>query len=282
MSKKSVLYIVATPIGNLGDISVRAQQVLNEVDEVWAEDTRHSRRLMTHLGLAPKLVACHEYNERASVERLIEKLTAGSAIALISDAGTPLVSDPGYRLVRACHQHGFAVRPIPGACAMIAALSVSGVPTDRFCFEGFLPGKARARDERLRQLCGEPRTLIFYESSHRICASLESMCRALGASRQVAMARELTKLHETVMQASLQDLVEVLKRDAWQKRGEFVLCVAGARTSDNRSPYELRRVLSLLLPQMSLKSAANTAAAIVGVSRKQSYTLALVMRDGQV
>ena len=273
--EKGVLYIVATPIGNLGDISARAGAVLGAVSEVWAEDTRHSRRLFQHLGISPQVLACHDHNESERVGKLMEKLHAGDSIALICDAGTPLISDPGYRLVSACRQQGFQVQPVPGASALIAALSISGLATDRFAFEGFLPSKGSARSDRLRHLRDEKRTLIFYESSHRILASLLAMREHFGADRTAVVARELTKLHETVIADTLDQLCKRVADDSNQQKGEFVVLVTGAKNDAVDTSAELNRVLKLLLPEMSVRRAAAIAAKITGTARNRAYRAAL-------
>lgn len=273
--EKSVLYIVATPIGNLGDISARAGAVLGAVSEVWAEDTRHSAKLFQHLGISPRVLACHDHNESGRVGKLLEKLHAGDSIALICDAGTPLISDPGYRLVSACRERGFQVRSVPGASALIAALSISGLATDRFAFEGFLPNKAAARSDRLQQLRDENRTLIFYESSHRIVASLTAMREHFGGDRAAVVARELTKLHETVIAETLDQLCKSVARDGNQQKGEFVVLIAGAEKDAVDTSAELNRVLKLLLPEMSTRRAAAIAAKITGAARNCAYRAAL-------
>ena len=275
MLENGTLYIVATPIGNLGDITVRARTVLAEVVEVWVEDTRHSRKLFQHLGIAPRVFACHDHNESQCVARLLEKLRAGLSIALISDAGTPLISDPGYRLVSACREHNLPVRPVPGASALIAALSVGGLATDRFVFEGFLPSKVSARNDCLQRLRSEVRTLVFYESSHRIVASLSAMCIGFGADRRAVVARELTKLHETVIVDTLDRVCEYLAGDSVLRRGEFVVLIDGARQVQDNTDDELYRILGILLPEMSAKRAAVVATKITGIARNQAYRAAL-------
>ena len=251
-----------------------ARVVLAGVDEVWAEDTRHSKRLFQHLGISPRTVSCHDHNESERVGMLLERLEKGDSVALISDAGTPLISDPGYRLVSACRENGFQVSPIPGVSALVAGLSVSGLPTDRFTFEGFLPSKAGARNEVLLKLAGETRTMIFYESSHRIKACLQSMCSCFGSDRAATLARELTKLHETVFTASLGEILERVLSDSQQQKGEFVIMLAGAEVERGNLLGELDRVLNLLLPEMSAKRAATIAAEITGAKRNQAYKAA--------
>lgn len=277
-SGSGCLYVVATPIGNLRDITARAVAVLTEVDLVAAEDTRHTRRLLQHLGIATPLQAVHEHNEDAAVAQLLPRLRAGQRIALVSDAGTPLISDPGFPLVRACRQAGVAVQPVPGASALIAALSVAGLPTDRFRFEGFLPRKAAARRQFLETLLHETATLVFYESSHRISAALSDLCVVLGNERLAVLARELTKLHETVLSGPLSELVARVAADENQRKGEFVLMLAGAAAAASDSDVELDRTLGVLLAELPVKQAADLAARLVGVNRNQAYRRALALR----
>ena len=266
------LWVVATPIGNLDDLSKRAADVLCRVDLIAAEDTRHSGSLLARVGSRAQAVALHEHNERDQVERLIEGLRQGGDVALISDAGTPLISDPGFRLVRAAREAGLTVSPVPGPCAAIAALSVAGLPSDRFVFEGFLAAKAAARRERLGQLVAESRTLIFYESSHRIVAALQDMMSVFGEQRVVVVARELTKIFETVISGPFVDVVRKVQADANQQRGEFVVLVAGASGEEaDATLAEGRRVFALLCEEMAPARAARMAAAITGAPRKQLY-----------
>ncbi|MBB5014540.1 16S rRNA (cytidine(1402)-2'-O)-methyltransferase [Rehaibacterium terrae] len=269
--RAGTLYVVATPIGNLGDITQRALEVLRGVDAVCAEDTRHSRQLLAHYGIERPLVALHEHNEAELAERVVARLQAGEALALVSDAGTPLVSDPGFRLVRAARAAGVAVSPIPGACAAIAALSVAGLPSDRFCFEGFLPAKAAARRERLARLAGEPRTLVFYESAHRIEESLADFVAAFGGERRAVLARELTKLFETMLDGSLQSLLERVQHDANQRKGEFVLLVEGIGEDADARLIEGRRLYAKLAEHLPPSQAARLAADISGAPRKALY-----------
>jgi len=266
------LWIVATPIGNLDDLSTRARDTLRRVDLIAAEDTRHSAPLLAAAGSRARMLALHEHNERDQSAQVIEHLRGGSDVALISDAGTPLISDPGYRLVRAARAAGFEVSPIPGPCAAIAALSVAGLASDRFVFEGFLPAKASARREHLQTLVAESRTLIFYESSHRIVESLADAITVFGGAREAVLARELTKLFETVIAAPLAQIATRVGADANQQRGEFVLLVAGA--ADEAADAQLaegRRVFALLREELAPARAAKLAAAITGAPRKQLY-----------
>ena len=268
------LWVVATPIGNLDDLSARAAEILREVPLVAAEDTRHSAPLLARIGSRARTVALHEHNEREQAARLVESLQQGSDIALISDAGTPLVSDPGFRLVRAAREAGILVSPVPGPCAAIAALSVAGLPSDRFVFEGFLAAKTSARRERLGALVAESRTLIFYESGHRIVGALKDMREVFGAQREGVVARELTKIFETVLDAPLGELVERVEADANQQRGEFVVLVAGASgEAADATLAEGRRVFALLCEEMSPAHAARMAARITGAPRKQLYSV---------
>lgn len=265
------LWVVATPIGNLGDLSPRAQEILKKVALIAAEDTRHSAPLLARYGIATRLVALHEHNERDEAARLVALLQEGRELALISDAGTPLVSDPGFRLVRAARAAGIAVSPVPGPCAAIAALSVAGLPSDRFVFEGFLPAKAAARRDRLAELAGEARTLVFYESSHRVRGCLDDLVAAFGAERPGVLARELTKLFETVLDGDLGTLAARVAADPNQERGEFVLLVGGRPEQEDARLADGRRVFALLRDELPPARAAKLAAAITGASRKDLY-----------
>ena len=271
------LYVVATPIGNLDDISARALKVLREVSLIAAEDTRHSLRLMQHFGIATPLGACHEHNERDEGNRFIQRLLAGEDVALISDAGTPLISDPGYHLVRQARAAGVKVVPVPGACALIAALSAAGLPSDRFIFEGFLPAKAVGRRSRLEAVKEEPRTLIFYEAPHRILECLQDMESVFGPDRPALLARELTKTFETLKGLPLEALRAFVEGDSNQQRGECVVLVAGwaAPETEDAVGSEAMRVLDLLLKEMPLKRAAALAAEITGVRKNVLYQAAL-------
>ena len=271
------LYVVATPIGNLDDISTRALTILRSVALIAAEDTRHSARLMQHFGICTPLAACHEHNERDQGGRFLARLLAGDDVALISDAGTPLISDPGYHLVRQARAAGIAVVPVPGACALIAALSAAGLPSDRFIFEGFLPAKAAGRRARLEQVKEEPRTLIFYEAPHRILECLQDMQSVFGDERPALLARELTKTFETLKGMPLAELAGWVAADSNQQRGECVVLVAGwqAPEGDEAVSAEAMRVLNLLLAEMPLKRAAALAAEITGVRKNLLYQVAL-------
>ena len=282
MNASGTLYVVATPIGNLDDISARALRVLREVALIAAEDTRHSARLLQHFGIATPLVACHEHNEREQGSRLVQRLLAGEDLALVSDAGTPLISDPGYHLVRNARAAGVRVVPVPGACALIAALSASGLPSDRFVFEGFLPARSGARRQRLQALVEESRTLIFYEAPHRLLESLGDMRELLGGERPAVLARELTKTFETIKGAPLAELHDWVAADANQQRGECVLLVEGWQAPEGEAALsaEALRVLDLLLTELPLKRAAALAAEITGVRKNLLYQEALVRQKG--
>ena len=273
----SGLYVVATPIGNLDDISPRAIQVLSSVDIIAAEDTRHSKKLVQHYGINTRLLALHEHNERSQVPVLVESLQQGRRIALITDAGTPLVSDPGFRLVRAAHENNIRVSPIPGPCAAIAALSVSGLACDRFSFEGFLSAKTEARLKQLVALAGETRTMIFYEAPHRILETLNAMVDTFGGRRPGVLAREISKTFETIKKSDLSGLLDWVQSDANQQRGEIVLLVEGRPKRDVRDlDDESRRIMDILLAQeLSKKQAAQIASNITGVTKKRLYQYSL-------
>ena len=273
-----VLYVVATPIGNLGDWSARAQEVLAAVDVIAAEDTRHSRPLLQHFGINTPLVALHAHNENERVDELIQRLLGGQTLALISDAGTPLVSDPGFPLVRAALQAGVRVSPIPGASAVMAALSACGLPSDRFVFEGFLPARASARRARLEVLKSESRTLIFFEAPHRLLESLRDMAQVMGAAREAALARELTKTFETIRMAALGELVAWVDADKDQQRGESVVLVRGHELEDAPEQTGVSAAVlldSLLKHGVSVKTAAAIAEEVLGGRKKAHYQYAL-------
>ncbi len=282
-STMGTLYVVATPIGNLDDMSARALKVLADVALIAAEDTRHSVRLLQHFGIDTPLAACHEHNERDEGGRFITKLLAGEDVALVSDAGTPLISDPGYHLVRQARAAGVSVVPVPGACALIAALSAAGLPSDRFIFEGFLPAKAAGRRARLEQVKEEPRTLIFYEAPHRILECLEDMEQVFGGERPALLARELTKTFETLKGLPLAELRAFVASDSNQQRGECVVLVGGwsAPEGEEAISAEAQRVLDLLLAELPLKRAAALAAEITGVRKNLLYQVALEKQKAQ-
>lgn len=269
--KKGALYVVATPIGNLADLSPRARDVLAQADLICAEDTRHTRNMLHAIGLDRPLLALHEHNESERVQQILGRLQSGESLALVSDAGTPLISDPGYRLVRGLREAGITVSPVPGPCAAIAALSVAGIASDRFCFEGFLPHKASARRERLQSLAREPRTLVFYESAHRIEESLADMIGAFGAQRDAVLAREISKLFETVLDGELRAIAEKVALDPNQRKGEFVLIIAGAPEDENAALAEGRRLYAKLAEVMKPSQAAKLAAELSGAPRKALY-----------
>ncbi|MBN7138645.1 16S rRNA (cytidine(1402)-2'-O)-methyltransferase [Lysobacter enzymogenes] len=271
MQTPGTLHIVATPIGNLGDLTPRALETLRTVAAICAEDTRHTRQLLSHFGLERPLLALHQHNEEQQAAQLVARLQAGDSLALVSDAGTPLVSDPGYRLVRAARAAGIKVSPVPGACAAIAALSVAGVASDRFAFEGFLPAKASARRERLARLAAEPRTLLFYESAHRIEETLDDMAAAFGGARGAVLARELTKLFETVLDGPLDALAAQVKADPNQRKGEFVLIVEGAGDDADAKVIEGKRLYAKLSEHLPPSTAAKLAAELSGAPRKALY-----------
>ncbi|WP_276921038.1 16S rRNA (cytidine(1402)-2'-O)-methyltransferase [Frischella perrara] len=274
--KPSTLYIVATPIGNLGDITLRAIETLKNVDLIAAEDTRHSGLLLQHFAIEGRLYPLHDHNEQQKTEALIEKLKSGLSIALISDAGTPLINDPGYHLVKACYRNQITVVPVPGACAAITALSVSGLPTDRFCYEGFLPAKSKARIDLLTQLKQEPRTVVFYESTHRILDSLQDMLDVYGPEKIVVLAKELTKSWETIIHSPLKDLIEWLKADDNRRKGEFVLIVEGYdKVNEQEIDPDAIKLLNRLQQEIPLKKAAGIVAEIYGLKKNQLYQLGL-------
>src|SRR6187549_397698 len=265
------LYVVGTPIGNVDDLSARARDVLAKADVIAAEDTRHTRGLLSRIGVESKLIAYHEHNETERVPQLLEDLARGKSVALVSDAGTPLISDPGWRLVHAARAAGIAVVPIPGPCAAVAALSVAGLPTDHFVVEGFLPRRDSARAERLESLKHEPRTIVLYEAVHRIAATLSALCDTFGGERRAAIARELTKTHEQVVTSTLAELAASLDSTI-PLLGEFVIVVAGA-TAVAPDDAEARRVYELLVTELAPDKALKLTAAVTGLSRNALYRL---------
>jgi len=273
------LYIVATPIGHLEDISARALDTLRKVDLIAAEDTRHAARLLSAYQIDTPVTACHDHNESFKLTQLLQKLQHGKSIALISDAGTPLISDPGYRLVRAAHEAGIRVIPIPGACAAIAALSASGLASDRFSFEGFLAAKSHARRQTLESLRSEARTLIFYEAPHRIIDSLQDMLEIFGATREVTFAREISKTFETIKKSTLGQLLDFVKNDPNQQKGEMVLVVAAANASEQLPEQDKTdALLQRLLQDLPLKTAAQLAADLTGLKKNELYQRALALK----
>jgi 16S rRNA (cytidine1402-2'-O)-methyltransferase len=275
---KGLLYIVATPIGNLSDISKRAIEVLSKVDLIACEDTRHSKPLLDHLGIDTPLMAVHEHNEQKRTEQLLKKLKQGQSIALISDAGTPLISDPGFYLVRELKAAGIEVSPIPGASALISALSASGLATDRFSFEGFLPAKSAARQKRLQAVQHESRTMVFYETPHRISDCINDCIAVFGEQRMACIAREITKKFETIISASLNDLKDYLAQDANHTRGEFVLIIEGQPAKISYEQQQADALLDTLEKYLPLSKAAAAVAEITGEKKKTIYQRALERR----
>ena len=272
-----ILYIVATPIGNLQDITLRALDTFAQVDLIAAEDTRHSGLLLSHYGIKKPFFALHDHNEQEKAHILVEKLKQGSHIALISDAGTPLISDPGFHLVRQCREAGIRVVPLPGACAAITALCASGIASDRFCFEGFLPAKSKARKDKLENIAEEDRTLIFYESTHRILDTLEDMQSVLGGERYIVLAREITKTWETITGNTIKNLREWLLEDPNRTKGEMVLIVEGKPKSDNNDEISPQAVkaLELIAEELPLKKAAAIVAELYGYKKNALYQFGL-------
>jgi 16S rRNA (cytidine1402-2'-O)-methyltransferase len=276
----ALLYIVATPIGNLADMVPRAVEVLQCADLVAAEDTRHSQRLFSHFNITSPLVAYHDHSDDQRTEQILSRLEAGQTVALISDAGTPLISDPGYRLVRLARERGVRVVPIPGPCAFVAALSAAGLPSDRFTFEGFLPAKPQARLKALEALAADSRTLVFYEAPHRVADTLDAMVEAFGPQREAVIARELSKAFETIYLAPLAELAAWVRADSNQQRGEIVLLVRGAeRGRQSELDGEAQRVMALLLAELPPRRAAALAAEITGVNKKVLYNWALEQKS---
>lgn len=278
---QAALYVVATPIGNRDDISTRAKEVLASVNVIAAEDTRHSRILLDSLEIKTPLIALHEHNERAASDAILKRIKQGEAIALISDAGTPLLSDPGYFLVRQAQEENITVIPIPGACAAIVALSAAGLPTDRFCFEGFLSAKSGPRKQTLEKLQHETRTLIFYEAPHRILDSLKAMQEVFGPQREAVIGRELTKKFETIRRAPLGELVPWVTADEMQQKGEFVVLVHGAAEQEmvSEKDQEALVILKVLCEELPVAQAARMVAAITGLKKNHVYDLALKIKS---
>jgi 16S rRNA (cytidine1402-2'-O)-methyltransferase len=277
-SQLGTLYVVATPIGNLDDLSKRAIDTLKQVQRILAEDTRRSQQLLTNFSIRGSLTSLHDHNERQRVEQVKAWLAQGDDLALISDAGTPLISDPGYVLVNQLRQDGFNVVPIPGPCAIITALSVAGLPTDRFCFEGFLHAKPSGRRKVLQAMSEESRTWVFYESSHRVLECLKDMNQVLGAERELVLARELTKRFETVISGTCEEVMAVLSSDSNQCRGEFVIMVKGLPEVTSAPPVSPELLLQELLPHVSTKTASQIAAKLTGLPKKELYQMALGLK----
>ena len=274
-NKPGVLYIVATPIGNLGDLSRRAGEILAAVDLILAEDTRHSRKLLTGMNIKTPVRAFHKDNETKATDQAIARLAAGAEVALVADAGTPLISDPGFKLVRQAHEKGITVSPIPGPAALIAALSASGIAPDRFLFEGFAPEKPVARRKRLQALTSESRTLIFYEAPHRITAFLDDAIAVFSGTREASIARELTKKFETIRRGELADLKAWIEQEPDQRRGEFVVVIAGNK---KKGASNLEAMLTVLLKSLPLKQSVQIAAELSGGNKNEIYKLALSLQ----
>lgn len=279
-STSGSLYVVATPIGNLDDFSQRAIQVLQNVDLILAEDTRQTGKLLQHYAIKTQARSYHQHNEAQLLDKHVALIQEGKSIALVSDAGTPLISDPGFPLVRAARQQCLQVVPIPGACAVVAALSVAGLPVSRFCFEGFLPAKNAARLQQLQQLKDETRTLVFYESTHRITACIDDMAEMFGVDRRAVIARELTKTFEQIHLDTFAGLKTWLLSSADHLKGEFVIIVDGAQ-ADHEDNSSARKLLGLLLPHVGVKQAAQITAEFSGSGRNQMYELALALKSEQ-
>jgi 16S rRNA (cytidine1402-2'-O)-methyltransferase len=275
----ATLYVVATPIGNAGDITLRAINVLSLVDAVACEDTRNTRHLLRRYGLSKELIAAHEHNEREAASRLIERLQAGHRIALVSDAGTPAVSDPGARIVDAVRAAGLRVMPLPGPSAVVTALSASGLVNDQFHFAGFLPSKAKQRDTALQRLTRLAATLVLYEAPHRIVETVEALLKTFGPARQIVFARELSKLFEEIHRCPLGEAPAWLAADANRQKGEFVILVEGATDAASDSDAEADRILAILLAECPLKQAAALAAEITGQKKNALYERALRMKE---
>ncbi|EGU61815.1 hypothetical protein VINI7043_28375 [Vibrio nigripulchritudo ATCC 27043] len=279
-SEISTLYIVPTPIGNLGDITQRAIEVLSSVDLIAAEDTRHTGKLLSHFNISTKTYALHDHNEQQKAQVLVDKLQQGLSIALVSDAGTPLISDPGYHLVNQCRQAGVKVVPLPGACAVVTALSAAGLPSDRFSFEGFLPPKSKGRKDKFLEIAKAERTCIFYESPHRIMDSLQDMLDILGPDREVVLARELTKTYETIQGMPLGELIPWIEEDDNRKKGEMVLLIHGFREqASDELPDEVTRTLTILTKELPLKKAAAMTAEIYNLKKNALYKWGLANLD---
>ena len=276
-----VLYIVATPIGNLEDISARTRRILAEVDLIAAEDTRHSKKLLNGLGIKKSMQPYHDFNEQDAAVQIVDSLKQGKRIALISDAGTPLINDPGYRLVSLAHEEGIQVVPVPGPAALICALSAGGLATDRFVFEGFAPEKRAARVKHFAKLQMETRTIIFYEAPHRIAAFMEDAASVFGDERLATLARELTKKFETIKRARISDLLNFLREDQQQQKGEFVVLIEGRQEETGIDDFEAKRILGVLLSHLGVKAAAAATADITGRRKNELYQLALEISDNK-
>ena len=278
-NQSGTLYVVATPIGNLADMVPRAVQTLQSVSVIACEDTRHSKKLLEHFSIDTPCIAYHDHTDQRSTNKILTRLGGGEDVALISDAGTPLISDPGYRLVAQARSQGVSVIPIPGACAAISALSVSGLPTDKFRFVGFLAAKTAQRKNVLETLKSVPDTLVFYEAPHRICATLKDLMDVFGSDRIAFMAREITKTFETYIYGTIGELFEKVSADSNQQRGEIVLVLAGNVVSNDSLSADAEKILKLLIKELPLAKAASLAAKITGGDKKQLYQLALTLQN---
>ena len=273
------LYLVATPIGDMTDIAPRALGILSTVDIVAVEDKRRSSRLFSHFGIKTPMISYHDHSEEKQVKKIIDELLCGKSVALISDAGTPLISDPGYKLVNAAKDKSIKVSPVPGPCALIAAISASGLPSDRFIFEGFLPSKSIPRITKIQNISADSRTIIFYEAPHRILETLIDMIKVIGPSRKIVLARELTKTYETFISGTLEGVLEIIEKDLNQQKGEIVIVLAGADYSEKKiEAQDSKRILSVLLEELPLKQAVSLGSKITGVQKNIFYKLALDLK----
>ena len=273
------LYLVATPIGDMTDITPRALGILNTVDVVAVEDKRRSSRLFSHFGIKTPMISYHDHSEEKQVKKIIDELLCGKSVALISDAGTPLISDPGYKLVNAAKDKSIKVSPVPGPCALIAAISASGLPSDRFIFEGFLPSKSIPRITKIQNISADSRTIIFYEAPHRILETLIDMIKVIGPSRKIVLARELTKTYETFISGTLESVLEIIEKDLNQQKGEIVIVLAGADSSEEKiETQDSKRILSVLLEELPLKQAVSLGSKITGIQKNIFYKLALDLK----
>jgi 16S rRNA (cytidine1402-2'-O)-methyltransferase len=273
------LYLVATPIGDMTDIAPRALDILSTVDIVAVEDKRRSSRLFSHFGIKTPMISYHDHSEEKQVKKIIDELLCGKSVALISDAGTPLISDPGYKLVNAAKDKSIKVSPVPGPCALIAAISASGLPSDRFIFEGFLPSKSIPRVTKIQNISADSRTIIFYEAPHRILETLIDMIKVIGPSRKIVLARELTKTYETFISGTLERVLQIIEKDLNQQKGEIVIVLAGADSSEKKiETQDSKRILSVLLQELPLKQAVSLGSKITGIQKNIFYKLALDLK----
>jgi 16S rRNA (cytidine1402-2'-O)-methyltransferase len=273
------LYLVATPIGDMTDIAPRALDILSTVDIVAVEDKRRSSRLFSHFGIKTPMISYHDHSEEKQVKKIIDELLCGKSVALISDAGTPLISDPGYKLVNAAKDKSIKVSPVPGPCALIAAISASGLPSDRFIFEGFLPSKSIPRVTKIQNISADSRTIIFYEAPHRILETLIDMIKVIGPSRKIVLARELTKTYETFISGTLESVLQIIEKDLNQQKGEIVIVLAGADSSEKKiETQDSKRILSVLLEELPLKQAVSLGSKITGIQKNIFYKLALDLK----